>query len=87
MIAENFSDDKLNGIYELDNIKFLEFNEQQHIYYKQDIKLVLWYDFNNTMYGGKLCHKNNDIKVYSFYDMKNGWGNYGKGKATIKPMP
>ena len=77
MNVRGFNTKDLNGTYTLIKTKNLEFNETQYIFEKDNLKLILWYDYNKEMYGGRISEKDSLI-IHSFYDMKRGWSDNGK---------
>ena len=77
MKVEGFNTEKLNGTYTLIDTRNLEFDETRSIFLKEDLRLILWYDFNKEMYGGRISSLD-PLKIYSFYDMKKGWSDNGK---------
>ena len=77
MKVEGFNTEKLNGVYSLIETKYLEFDETQSILEKDDLRLLLWYDYNKEIYGGRISSIS-PLVVHSFYDMKRGWSDNGK---------
>lgn len=85
MKVEGFTTKKLNGVYTLIETKELEFNEFQSIFEKDDLRLILWYDHNKEMYGGRI-NSIEPLIVHSFYDGKRGWSDNGEWlKIKITP--
>jgi hypothetical protein len=85
MKIEGFNTEILNGVYNLLETKNLDFQESQSIFKKDNLQLLLWYDFNKEMYGGRISSVS-PLRVFSFYDMKKGWSDNGTWcKIKITP--
>ena len=76
MHVAGFNSEMLNGVYAIVETKQLQFNESQSIFKKDDLRLVLWYNYKKEMYGRRISTVNPQ-EVHSFYDAKKGWSDKG----------